>query len=212
MEIAVLVNAEHITCGFEKDGTIYVYEKVNCEWNVKKQMEYCTKELADTFAFHQKIKEISTWMGECKIVVVNRIRGIHYLAFEEYQISMLEIKGEPVKFLDDIVDCLNHQRTVVEVPLEHNAIYERQPGKFGTDLRDVMNGKTSYNSKQILLPFLKNEFYSELEILCNHIPKWLEKEQTEMKIRITMEAYKDCMKVKVYPCVSLGKTSVEGSV
>jgi Fe-only nitrogenase accessory protein AnfO len=199
MEIAVLVNENKTTSGFEKDGIILVYKKDNGEWKISRKMEYQTDDLTNSLALHQKIKEICIWLRECNIIIVNRIRGIHYIAFEEYQISMLEIKGIPEHFLEDIRECINHQRTTQMVPMEHNTIYERQPGKYDTDLRDVMNGKTSYNSKQILLPFIKNETFSVLEILCNHIPKWLEKEQNELNIRIVVENYKDCMKVKVYP-------------
>lgn len=199
MEIAVLVAENKTTSSFEKDGTILVYGKDSCEWKINRQMEYKIKDLTDAFALHQKIKEICKWLGDCKIMVVNRIRGVHYIAFEEFQISMLEIKGTPEDFLEDIRECVNHQRTTQTVSMEHNAIYERQPGKYYTDLRDVMNGKTSYNSKQILLPFIKNESYSVLEILCDHIPKWLEREQSELKIRMSVENYKNCIKVKVYP-------------
>lgn len=198
MEIAVLVSENRTTSGFEKDGNILVYEKENCEWKISRQMEYKTDDLLNAFAFHKRLKEVGNWLGSCKIMIVNRIRGVHYLAFEEFQISMLEIKGTPENFLEDIRECMNHQRTELSVPMEHNAIFQRQPGKYYTDLRDVMNGKTSYNSKQILLPFIKNEQYSVLEILCDHVPKWLEKEQSKLKIRITIEKFKDCMKVKVY--------------
>lgn len=198
MEIAVLVNEKGNTSGFEKDGSIQVYRKESCEWTINRQLEYRMDDMADAKALHKKIKEICKWLGDCKIIVVNRIRGIHYIAFEEHQISMLEINGAPESFLDDIRDCANHRRTNQSVPLEFNAIFECQPGKYYTDLRDVMNGKTSYNSKQILLPFIKNKKFSVIEILCNHVPKWMEKEQNELKIRISVEKYKDCIKVKVY--------------
>jgi hypothetical protein len=53
-----------------------------------------------------------------------------------------------------------------------------------------------------LLPFLKNKEYTMLEILCDHVPKWLENEQINLELRITIEKYKDCMMVKVYPIKS----------
>lgn len=198
MEIAVLLDGKQETSGFEKNGTIFIYEKSNGEWTVKRQKEYCISDVSDAYEFHQKIREICTFLDTCKVIIVNRIRGIHYLAFEEFQISMLEVNGNPKEFLDDIVGCMKHKRTEVVVPLEPNTIFERQPGHFDIDLRSVMNGKTSYTSKQILLPFLKNESFQVLEILCDHVPKWLEKEQEALKIHITVESYKDCLKVKIF--------------
>ncbi len=199
MEIAVLVNSEGSTSGFESDGIIRIYSGTGCNWTVIRQMEYQTENMTDSMSLHKRIKEICAWLEDCKIIVVSRIRGIHYIAFEEKQISMLEIRGMPDTFLDDIRECLRHHRTGHEVPIEHNAVFELRPGIYHVDLREVMKGNTSYNSRQILLPFLKKQKYSLLEMICDHIPKWLEKEQTELKIRISVEKYKDCIKVKVFP-------------
>ncbi|MFT4145870.1 MAG: Fe-only nitrogenase accessory AnfO family protein [Mobilitalea sp.] len=199
MEIAVLVNSEGNTTGFEKEGMIRVYSKTNCEWSILRQMEYSTKNMVDATALHNKVKEICLWLENCKIIVVNRIRGVYYIAFEEKQISMLEIKGYPIDFLDDIQECVQHQRTGQEIPMEHNTIFKLRQGVYHTDLREVMKGNTSYSSKQILLPFLRQQKFTQLEIICDHVPKWLEKEQTQLEVRILIEKYKDCMKVKIYP-------------
>ncbi|SHK29360.1 Fe-only nitrogenase accessory protein AnfO [Anaerocolumna jejuensis DSM 15929] len=199
MEIAVLVNSCGNTSGFDRDGIIRVYSRIQCEWTIIRYMEFRTEKIVDSMALHAAIREICDWLKDCKVIVVERIRGIHYIAFEEKQVSMLEIPGVPEIFLEDLRECLKHQRTAKEVPLEHNAVFELRPGIYHTDLREVMKGHTSYNSKQILLPFLKNKQYSLLEIICDHVPKWLENEQTELKLRYSVETYKDCMKVKVYP-------------
>ena len=201
MEIAVLVQADGNTSGFERDGTIMMYLKKNDSWSIQRSMVYNTADLMDAAALHMKIREICEWLDTCKVIVVNRIRGIHYIAFEEYQISMLEIKGNPSGFLDHIQECDRHQRAAASsVPMEHKAIFEGKPGNFYADLRDVMNGRTSYNSKQILLPFIKNRGFQVLEIICDHVPKWLEREQAELKVIVKEEPFKDCIKVNIYPC------------
>jgi Fe-only nitrogenase accessory protein AnfO len=199
MEIAVLVNDSGETSGFERDGTIRVYSNDKDVWVIKKYMEYSTQNITNAAILREKIKEICVWLMDCKILVVNRIRGVHYISFEENLVSMLEIGGKPENFLEDIKMCSKHQRTGHEIPLEPNAIYEAKPGSYYTDLREVMKGNTSYNSKQILVPFLKNRKYNSLEIICEHIPKWLEKEQSALKIMLAIENYQECIKVKVYP-------------
>lgn len=199
MEIAVLIDPEGKTSGFENNGNLCIYSKENDIWVKTRFMEHDLQNITNGDMLRERIRGICDWLKDCKLIVVKRIRGIHYLAFEERQVSMLEIAGKPEEFLDDIKECWQHQRTSQKVPLEHKAIYEQQPGIFHTDLREVMKGGTSYSSKQILLPFLKNRKYESLEIICDHVPKWLEKGLTELNILISVEAYKDCMKVKVYP-------------
>ena len=199
MEIAVLMNSDGATSGFDKEGMICVFSKCKQEWEVVRQMEYSPQNMMDAAALHTKIREICDWLSVCKIIVVNRIRGIHYIAFEERQVSMLEIKGCPNDFLNDIQECVQHRRIGQEVPIEHNTINMLQPGIYHTDLREVMKGNTSYSSKQILLPFLKQQQFVQLEILCDHVPKWLEKDQTQLRLRFSVEKFRDCMKVKIYP-------------
>ncbi len=198
MEIAVMVDEQGKTSGLEQDGTLRIYSKTDGEWSIVREKKYYIQNITNAALLRECICEIGKWMMESRILIVNRIRGIHYIAFEEHQISMLEIKGLPEDFLDDVRDCLRHQRTGKEVPLEHNAIYEAQPGIYYTDLREVMKGNTSYSSKQILLPFIKNREFKSLEILCEHVPKWLEKNLTELKLMLTVEKFKDCLKVRIY--------------
>lgn len=199
MEIAVLVNSEGNTSGFEKDGEIRVYAREQCQWSITRSMEYRLENAENSGSLHEKIREICDWLADCRIIVVRRIRGVHYIAFEKAQISMLEINGAPETFLEDVGECLRHKRTGQKVPMEHNAIFELRSGVYHTDLREVMKGNTSYSSRQILFPFLKSRQYTSLEILCDHVPKWLEKEQLDLNLRISIENYKTCMKVKVYP-------------
>ena len=71
----------------------------NCEWSMLREMQYSTKNMVDAAALHNKVKEICLWLENCKIIVVNRIRGVYYIAFEEKQISMLEIRGFLSTFL-----------------------------------------------------------------------------------------------------------------
>ena len=199
MDIAVLVDKEGRTTGFEKDGLVQIYTKKDDIWSVKKEMEHQSENLRDAEAFRKSLKSIGLWMQDCKIMVVKRIRGVQYLAFEELQISMLQIAGYPQDFLNDIRECEHHERVEQEISLEHVAIFEQNPGYFYSDLRDVMNGKTSYNSKQILLPFLKKGAFEGLELLCDHVPKWFDKELPALNLIFFTEQFKNCVKVKIHP-------------
>ena len=199
MFLAVLVNDKGQTTSFEKDGTVRLYIKTDDGWELQKEKAYSCEGLENAEGFRKSLLEIIRWMPGCDLVVVNRIRGVQYLAFEEHKISMLEIPGRPEDFIQDIHLCETHERTEDAIPLEHVAIYEQTPDHYYSDLRDVMNGKTSYNSKQILLPFFKNANFKSLEILCEHVPKWFEKELPELHLIFTAENFKNGVKIKVFP-------------
>jgi hypothetical protein len=61
-----------------------------------------------------------------------------------------------------------------------------------------MNGKTSYSSKQILLPFFKENSFEILEMLCDHVPNWFDDELPVLGLSSRAEQFKDCVKVKIY--------------
>jgi hypothetical protein len=56
-----------------------------------RNMEYHLAQVENSLSLYERIRKICDWLGDCRIIVVNRIRGIHYISFEETQISMLEI-------------------------------------------------------------------------------------------------------------------------
>jgi Fe-only nitrogenase accessory protein AnfO len=198
MKIAVLVDSQGKTSGFERDGVVKVYSRESGEWTVQRSAVYRIEDKSSARELRKCLQELCEWLADCKIVVVNRIRGVQYIALEECQISMLQIEGRPEEFLNDIQECEQHRRLEHKIPLEYVAISEQRPGCFYTDLRDVMNGKTSYSSKQILLPFFKENSFEVLEILCDHVPKWFDDELPALGLSFRTEQFKDCVKVKIY--------------
>lgn len=56
-------------------------------------------------------------------------------------------------------------------------------GRYQISLKEIQEGNTGITTKQALLPFIrKGEFY-ELEVLCSHVPPWLEAELAAGNLR-----------------------------
>lgn len=200
MEIAVMLNQSGETTGFEFEGQVVVYEKSCTGWNIARSLPHSIQEITNAEDLRAQLHRLGDWLGDCKILVVSRIRGIQYLALENHQISLLQIPGKPDAFLDAVCECGQHQRVEDPViPMEHTAIFEQRPGYYYADLRTIMGGKTSFNSKQLLIPFFRNETFNTLELLCEHIPRWFEKELPVLGLSFTTEVYKSCTKIFVRP-------------
>jgi hypothetical protein len=75
---------------------------------------------------------------------------------------------------------------------------EIRPGYFSVDLTEVMAHRTSLNSQQILLPFFQNTKFDELEISCEHVPKWLAKELPGLKLKTEEKIDANKIRVKVF--------------
>lgn len=199
MEIAVLVNLAGKTSLFTENGTVKVFSKNSSGWHLIREKAYRVEALNDGNDLRNCLSDVGNWLADCKLLIVKRIRGIHYLALERFQISLLEIDGYPEDFLKHIEDCANHRRTEEIVPTEAIAIHERRPGYYYIDLKDVMSGKTSYSSKQVLMPFFKENKFIQLEIICEHVPKWFAKELPNLNLNYDSQTFERVIKVQVYP-------------
>ncbi|WP_303866818.1 Fe-only nitrogenase accessory AnfO family protein [Acetobacterium wieringae] len=78
-------------------------------------------------------------------------------------------------------------------------MFQGGSGYFYIDLKDVMSGKTSYSSKQVLIPFFKENEFKRLEIICKHVPKWFSKELPNLDLDYDSQTFGRVIKVHVYP-------------
>ena len=60
-------------------------------------------------------------------------------------------------------------------------------GYYRINLADALDSGQNFNSRQILIPFLKEQSFRKLEIYCDHSPKWFSKEIESLNVRIVSE-------------------------
>jgi len=56
------------------------------------------------------------------------------------------------------------------------ALGKPEEGRYRINLSALMEADRRFNSKQILLPFMAEAEFKELEILCDHLPRWFGRE------------------------------------
>ena len=47
------------------------------------------------------------------------------------------------------------------------------------------------NSRQLLLPFIREASFCQLEVICDHLPKWFERELASQGIAVAITANED---------------------
>lgn len=184
MQIAVLVDQKNHVAAFEQGGIVKLYENQHGAWRSIKEYPYQIDGLGEPSALWNRLSELCRWMEPCVILAARRFRGTYRVILERHEISMWEMDGfssmGAEDFLDDIEEFHANQKDQEcctpagsgepVVPTEQN------PGCYTIDLTDVMQHRTSLNSQQILLPFFRNTSFKSLEIICDHVPKWFERE------------------------------------
>jgi len=67
-------------------------------------------------------------------------------------------------------------------------IGDPRQGEFWIDLKEALEHESGQTSRQILIPFLERGRFRKLEILCDHLPKWLTWELERLGMSAESEA------------------------
>lgn len=54
-------------------------------------------------------------------------------------------------------------------------------------MKTEMQNNPNLTTKQILLPFIHNIIFNELEIICRHVPHWFEGEFNKLNLKSEIE-------------------------
>jgi hypothetical protein len=146
--------------------------------------------------------ELVAFLGECRAFAAKSAGGAVYFELERARCHVWEIAGRPEEFLDSV--CLevnkNGERDActpaattdagIPVPME------TAPGKYTLSIVEIQRKRSGVSSKQVLQQFIRRAVFTELEIICEHIPPWVGVEAEFLGLRVETEQSSPC-KVRV---------------
>lgn len=178
-EIAVYVGPGGETASLKERGRVVVYRNRSGRWEVSREKAFSPGESMCLKDLRGAMVELVEFLGDCKIFVGLSVTGIPYYELEKHGLRVWEFQGRPEEYLDFILakeeeECGRaagpETGAAPPVPVEISG------GRYRISLKEIQESNGGLTSKQVLLPFVRRgEFYS-LEVLCNHLPPWLEAE------------------------------------
>ncbi|HWP96756.1 MAG TPA: Fe-only nitrogenase accessory AnfO family protein [Syntrophomonadaceae bacterium] len=186
-EIAVLVGMRGESATLYDSSEVVVYQKSCHHWNPVRSMPFVLEENMGLPQLRVKMKELVDFLAECRTFSALSICGLPYFELEKAGFRIWEMEGLPVDFLQII---LNEEEVVLkEETIKENpepAAKEIFPGHFLISLKEIQVCGQGRSSKQIILPILRQEFKT-LEILCDHLPPWLEAKMLDGEVQGTVD-------------------------
>ena len=184
-KIAVIVNNDGLSSTFFDGSNINIYSKAEDSWQ-------CTDCIPINFTtqngmhiLRKRLTEIIHELGSCKTIAGQEILGLPYNVLDVAGLNIFQIEGPPASFLDTINNMLDSDTKNRESKPKTN--FQPEPtgteGCYRINLVDIQKDNHEISSKQILIPFLRNTCFYELEILCNHVPPWFEAEMERLNLR-----------------------------
>jgi Fe-only nitrogenase accessory protein AnfO len=199
MRIAVCVNAEDITASLEDVHLVKVYERKEEQW-VSLEEFPCSLELTNGIAAAKgAIANLLMQLRDCNVFVATKISGQLYYLLEANNFNSYEADGHPLLFLDSIYE---NEFKEINLKASKNASTSNKtdhaitslfveeidhPSYYNINLKSALLQYPELSSKKLLKPFLNKKEFKELNILCDHCPKWFETELHSMGLQYGMQ-------------------------
>lgn len=176
-DIAVFLGEKGETVEMGEAGKIVVYHRERGVWHITQEQRLFPEGRCNLTEVRRQMREILGFLGECKVFVASAVTGVYYYELEKAEVSVWEFSGSPQAFLDYIATNEENQH-MAEIPPQNIVPIpsEIADGRYYVSIKEIQENNSSITSKQVLQPFLRRGKFYSLEILCNHIPPWLENE------------------------------------
>lgn len=177
-EIAAYIDKNGQTTSLYEEGRVVIYQRNLGQWQVLRAKSFSLGEVFNMKALREQMNDVIEFLGPCKTFVGLSVSGIPYFALEKSQCSVWEFTGNPVDFLDYI---LAKEEEESKAEIKPTAFVPPAPvetfnGCYRISIKEIQEKNLGVTSKQVLMPFIRQGKYYSLEVLCNHVPPWLENE------------------------------------
>ncbi|OPY56170.1 MAG: Iron only nitrogenase protein AnfO (AnfO_nitrog) [Pelotomaculum sp. PtaU1.Bin035] len=175
--IAVYVGENGETTSLFNQGRLVVYQKKKGKWSSMKEMDFSPDGSRGIKELRKKMEEVLEFLGNCRVIVGLSITGVPYYELEKCRFSVWEFEGRPLEFLDYVLEKEEEKQSLEDA--EQNACLrfipiETSSGNYQISIKEIQEKDIGLTTKQVLLPVLRKGNFNSLEVICSHVPPWLE--------------------------------------
>jgi Fe-only nitrogenase accessory protein AnfO len=178
MKIAILKNQQGEISDFFGASFFDIYEKNTTKWNVVKQINFQQFTPKAPKILRKEIEKLLPLISDCEIIAGKQFSGIPYSVFDMGGLNIFEIENLSENILDELVaDVKNSQieknenAEIITSAVPHETSIE---GIFELDLVKLQEKFPEISSKKALKDFLENTPFVQLNLICRHLPPWIE--------------------------------------
>jgi hypothetical protein len=177
-KITVFTDKSSEICDFFDAGKFLVYEKQADKWTITGETDF-EKIIPSGPAQTRKITEALLPLIEgCDIIGGGTLVGIPYSVFDMAGKHIFQINEVNDEVFDGIVKDIQNaeaQRNLKErIIKETRPVETATPGIYSLDLIALQSECPEVTSKKAMADFLENTPFLELNLICKHIPPWIE--------------------------------------
>ncbi|MDD1693314.1 MAG: nitrogenase [Methanoregula sp.] len=189
-EVAVITGSDGRTVPISEPGMVVVYRRVRGTWLAERRLPFSIEKDGGLSGLREQMEILTLFLGTCRTFVARSASGALFFGLEKAGCTVFEITGSPSEFLDTIwQDAKEEQEAKAPVPAGTDipSPLEIAPGKYYISIREIQGNRPEVSSKQVLRLFVQHGAFSELEIICDHVPPWIEVDAERLGYEISSE-------------------------
>jgi len=195
-KIAVLVNESDHTTSFFENARINLYEKFEDRWKVVSDFRIKLNSYRGIGEVRNNLLEVIKNLNGCKVIVGSDISGQPYNIFTSNGFAIVQLEGEPLPSLEYIWQMVTNEAPQdISAPTQEDVqiwpIKTDVSGNYTIDLIKIQSVNHTVSSKKLLLPFLNNILFNELEVVCSHVPPWFETELEKLGMDFDIQTFEN---------------------
>lgn len=211
MKIAVHTDANGRPVSLYEDGVIHLYEGGGDRWSKIGEFAFALPDGASIPLVRGLVERVAANLRDCRTLISGDHNGyIYSLLGQEMgfscwtseggvgdQLAMVERRQLEITAQQDASACAaagcassgcggrkaSACGPEVEAPLPEDL----GDGRLRVDVAAVMRKLPSLNSRQILIPVLEGGAFTEVEVICDHLPRWFAAKLAQLGLEYTSE-------------------------
>jgi len=184
MKIAAYINENEQVVAFPSGAQFRLYSLEGGQWVRERDIALQISTAMGLTELTACINGAIHALGDCQVALIGELRGLLRALLEENGLRTWKSAGNLHEQLNAVAACeadLAAQKAA-EPSTEPQPVGDPADGHYYLDLVEVLQGDAHPASRDVLLPFLQAAPFRQLDIRCDHLPRWFEDAATALDL------------------------------
>lgn len=199
--IAVILNEKKELSSIENCSSVIIYHHRKKNWKSVQEIQWQAGALTGADHIRSKIHILAEQLGDCRVIAGKKVNGLFYQILDHNGFHIFETHcAVSPELFDSIREDLTESLSKAKESAKKRASVPTTPyspknnGLYYLNLIELQEAFPEISSKKALKSFIETADFTELRLICRHLPPWLEADtrRRNMKIQLQRQADESC--------------------